>query len=109
MQKLRIKIEINEHIIEGIGKIDNDVIILKTKEELIKYDTKKTIIYKKNKDLIITLDFLNNKVFYELPNESKKFSNNLVIFSLTNNHKQVIINYQIEQAEFLLKINYETI
>ena len=59
MQKLRIKIEINEHIIEGIGKIDNDIITLKTKEELIKYDTKKTILYKENKDLIITLDFLS--------------------------------------------------
>ena len=109
MQKVRIKIEINDHIIEGIGTINNNVLNLKDKEETIQFDLKNFVLYKENKELIIKLDFLSKKVFYELIEENKKFSNNLVIFSLTNNHKQVIIKYQIEQADFLLKVNYETI
>ena len=35
MKNQRIKIKINDHIIEGIGTLNNDVLSLKTKEETI--------------------------------------------------------------------------
>lgn len=109
MQKIRIKIEINDHIIEGIGTINENIIKFKTNEEIIEYDVKNSVLIKENKELIIKLDFLNKKVYYELVEENKKFSYDLIIFSLTNRPKQVIINYQIEQTNFSLQLNYETI
>ena len=109
MQKARIKIKINDHIIEGIGQINNNILALKKDEEVIKFDLKNNILTKENKELNIQLDFINKLVTYELIEEKQKFSNNLVIFSLTNTDKQVMINYQIEKADFILEINYETI
>lgn len=109
MKKIRIKIEINDHIIEGIGTKSNNIITLKANDEIIEYDIEKQLLVKENKELIIKLDYLNKKVYYELVGENKKFSNDLVIFSLTNEDKHVMIRYQIEQADFSLKINYETI
>ncbi len=109
MQKVRIKIKINDHIIEGIGKINNNILVLKKDKEVIEFDLKKNILKKENKELIIQLDFIKKTVIYELLEEKQKFSNNLVIFSLTNTDKQVMINYQIEKADFILEINYETI
>ena len=107
-KKARIIIKINDHIIEGIGELNNNILALEKDDELIKFDLKKEQLTKKNKDLNIELDFINKIVTYELIEEKQKFSNNLVIFSLTNEDKQVMINYQIEQADFLLQINYET-
>ena len=109
MQKARIKIQINDHIIEGIGQINNDILALKKDEEVIKFDLKNNILTKENQELNIQLDFIKKTVIYELVEETQKFSNNLVIFSLTNTDKQVMINYQIEKADFILEINYETI
>ena len=108
MQKARIKIKINDHIIERIGQLNNNILALKTKEEIIEFDLKNKVLTKKNKDLNIQMDFINKNVTYKLVEENKKFSNKLVIFSLTNTDKQVMINYQIEQADFVLAINYET-
>lgn len=109
MKKVRIKIEINDHIIEGIGTINNNILSIKNKEEKLSYDITNADFIKENKEIIIELDFLNKEVHYKLVKENKQFSNNLIILSLTNNHKQVMINYQIEQEVFNLKINYETI
>ena len=41
--------------------------------------------------------------------DQKKFSNILRVKLLTISDKQVMINYQIEEESFCLKINYETI
>ena len=108
MKKAKIKIEINDYTIEGIGSIYNDILHLK-KEEDIEFDLKNLLLIKKNKELILTMKFLSKEVIYELVEENKKFINNFTIFSLTNDDKQVIIRYRIEDADFLLKINYETI
>ena len=109
MQKARIIIKINDHIIEGIGQINNNILAIEKDEELIEFDLNKCILNKKNKELKIELDFMNKTVNYGLIEEKKEFCNNLTIFSLTNKDKQVMINYQIEQANFSLEINYETI
>lgn len=108
MQKARIRIKINDHIIEGIGQIKNSILAINKDEELIEFDLNKKRLMKKSKDLIIKLDFINKKVNYELIEEKMQFTNNLVIFSLTNTDKQVMINYQIDQTTFALEINYET-
>lgn len=109
MKKAKIKIEINDYIIEKEGIIDNDVLVVKDSSDKITFDQKKLLLIKENDELIINIDFKNKTVIYELVKENQKFSNNFEIFSLTNEHKHVIINYRIEGASFLLKINYETI
>ena len=109
MKKVKIKIEVNDYIIEEVGTIENEELKLKTKEENLEYDLKNNVLYKENNELKITMDFKNEIVTYELIKENRKFSNNLTTFSLTNCNKQVIINYRIEGTKFLLQINYETI
>ena len=109
MKKAKIKIEINDYIIEKEGIIDNDVLVVKDSSDKITFDQKKLLLIKENDELIINIDFKYKTVIYELVKENQKFSNNFEIFSLTNEHKHVMINYQIEGASFLLKINYETI
>ncbi len=109
MKKAKIKIEINDYIIEKEGIIDNDVLIVEDSKDKITFDNEKLLLIKKNDELIINMDFKNKIIIYELVKENQKFSNNFEIISLTNEHKHVIINYQIEDASFLLKINYETI
>lgn len=109
MKKAKIKIEINDYIIEKEGIIDNDVLIVEDSKDKITFDNEKLLLIKKNDELIINMDFKNKIIIYELVKENQKFSNNFEIISLTNEHKHVIINYQIEGASFLLKINYETI
>lgn len=108
MKKTKIKIQINDYTIEGIGTINNDILNLKGEED-IKYDINNMILTKKNKELIITMYFKKNQIFYELIEENQKFSNNFTILSLTNSNKQVMISYRVEDTDFLLKINYETI
>lgn len=109
MQKARIKIKINDHIIEGIGHLNKEKLYLKTDEEEMEFDLEKLILIKKNKELIINMNFINKVVTYTLVEEKNSFTNNLIIFSLTNHDKQVMINYQIENTSFRLEIKYETI
>lgn len=109
MQKVRIKIKVNEHIIEGTGELIDKKLTLKTNKEELEYDLKKSVFTKKNSELIIIMDFLNKKINYTLVNEKKTFTDNLTTFSLTNYNKQVMINYQIDNTSFFLEIKYETI
>lgn len=109
MQKANIRIKINDYIIENEGIIDNEILKLKTNNEDILYDIKNQVLIKIDNELELTLDFKNKKVFYELIKEKQHFSTNFTIFSLTNSPKQVIIKYRIENTNFSLQINYETI
>ncbi len=109
MRKAKIKIEINDYTINQEGIIDNDILIVYDKEEKITFDLKNLILHKENKELIIDMDFNKKKIKYELVTEKRQFSNDFTIISLTNSNNQYIINYRIEETNFLLKINYETI
>ena len=109
MQKVRIKIKINDYIIDEIGFLNNNVIQVEASKEIIKFDYKNNVLEKQDNDLRITMDFNNKKIKYELLNENNKFYNKLILLSLTNDNKTVIINYQIEETNFLLKITYEPI
>ena len=109
MKKAKIKIEINDYTINQEGIIDNDVLIVHNKEEKITFDLKNLILHKENKELIIDMDFNKKKIKYEIVTEKRQFSNDFTIISLTNSNNQYIINYRIEETNFLLKINYETI
>ena len=109
MKKISIKIKINDYTIENEGIIDNEVLKVESNNEDITYDLKKQLLTKTNNDLKISLDFKNKVVFYELIKEKQQFSNNFTIFLLTNSPKQVIIKYRIEDTDFYLQIDYETI
>ena len=109
MKKAKIKIEINDYTINQEGIIDNDILIVYDKEEKITFELKNLILHKENKELIIDMDFNKKKIKYELVTEKRQLSNDFTIISLTNSNNQYIINYRIEETNFLLKINYETI
>lgn len=109
MQKVNIIIKINDYIIKNQGIIDKEILKVKDKDEKIEFDIKKLVLTKENKELRITMDFNKETVIYDLIKEKGNFNNKLTILSLTNSDKQVIIIYQIEDADFNLQINYETI
>ena len=109
MQKAKIMIEINDYIIEKEGIIDKEVLKVKDNEDIISFDIKKLILIKENKEIIITMNFDKKIIKYELVPEKRKFTNNFQVNRLTNYNNQYIINYRIEDSNFLLKINYETI
>lgn len=109
MQKIKVKIKINDYIINEIGIIDNDILKVQDKNEIITYNYKINVLEKENSELKLTLDFENKEVVYYLPELNQKISTNFTLISLTNSNKQVIIRYRIEETDFLLEINYETI
>ncbi len=109
MEKVKIKIKINAYNIEGIGSLNKNILKIKDKEDTIYFNLDLKALIKQNKDLKIVLDFENKLVTYELIKEKQKFSNILRVKLLTISDKQVMINYQIEEESFCLKINYETI
>ena len=109
MKKIKAKIKINDYLIQKEGIINNDILTLKDDELIFSFDYKNLILTNKGKDYEIQINFKNGKVCYIFPETSEKFYNNFTILSLTNNNKQVMINYQIEKQLFSLHIKYETI
>lgn len=109
MKKANIKIKINDYIIENQGIIDKEILKVQDKDENIEFDTKNLILTKENTELKITMDFNKETVIYDLIKEKGHFNNKLTTLSLTNSDKQVIIIYRIEDADYNLQINYETI
>lgn len=107
MKKIKVLIEINDYIIKNIGILDNNILKVKDKETDLTFDYEKLILTRENNDLKIIIDFKNKDITYSIKESSQKFFNNFIILSLTNEHKQVIINYQIEKNIFCLKISLE--
>lgn len=108
-KKVKVKIIINDYIIENIGILVNDTLKVKDDDTNILFNYGNLTLTRKNEEKEIILDFKNNILTYQITGIPNKFSNNLTILSLTNNDKQVIINYQIEENKFYLSINIETI
>jgi len=109
MEKVKVKIKINDYIIENKGIIDNEILIVNDNETKLSYDYKNNTLKRENNDYIIVLDFDNKKVKYNKKEVNNEFSNKLTILKLTNHNKQVNIKYEIEEEVFLLDIKYETI
>jgi len=107
-KKVKVKITINDYIIENIGILVNDILKVDDKGTNILFDYENLILTREDEEKQIVLDFKNNTLTYSLKELSNEFSNNFTILSLTNNDKQVIINYQIEENKFHLSINIET-
>lgn len=109
MEKVKVKIKINDYIIENKGIIDNEILTVNDNETKLIYDYKNNTLKRENKDYIIILDFNNKKVTYNLKEVNNEFSNKLTILKLTNHNKQVNIKYEIEEEVFHLDIKHETI
>ena len=109
MKEVNITIIINDEKISEKKKKKKEKLYLKNNDEEISFNIKEKKLTKTNNDLKITIDFKNETIDYELIKENHKFSNNFTVLSLTNNDKEYIINYQIEEQKFLLQINYETL
>ena len=109
MEKIKVKLKINDYIIEKEGIIKNDILIINNNEEIITFDIKKLILTKETKELSLSLDFMKKEVTYKIPEIDNKFSSKILNLSLTNKDKEYIINYQIEESNFSLNLKYETI
>lgn len=109
MEKVKVKIKVNNYKIENIGILDKEVLKTKDQETEVEFDMEKLILTRKNKDIFITIDFKNSTMNYIIPETNQKFSNKLVILSLTNTHKKYNIMYQMEDDIFNLIIKYEKV
>lgn len=108
-KKVKVKITINDYIIENIGILVNDTLKVKDNNTNILFNYENLTLTRKDKEKEIVLDFKNKQLTYSLKDIPNKFYNNFTLLSLTNNDKQYIINYQIEENKFHLSINIETI
>lgn len=109
MEKIKVKIEVNDYKIENNGIIENDVLKTKDGKTEVEFDIKRLILSRKNSEIYIFIDFKNEKMIYQIPETNQKFYNNFTILSLTNDDKKVKIIYQMEKNNFLCSISYETI
>lgn len=109
MEKIKVKIKVNDYKIENNGIIENDVLKTKDGKTEVEFDLKKLILLRKNNEIYMLMDFKNGEIIYQIPETSKKFYNNFTILSLTNDDKKVKIIYQMEESNFLCLISYETI
>ncbi len=107
MEKVIIKIEINNQIINGIGLLKDKVLVLNKNNEKYKFNLDTLVFEKENKELAINIDFTNKKLKYKLLELNSEFLENFVILSLTKKPKKYSINYQMEESIFNLKIEYE--
>lgn len=110
MKKIRVKIKINEYKIEKDGMINNDLLTCFDNDELktkITFDFKNEVLTRENKEICIKLNFKNRHLEYTLKEANKTFLNNFIILKLIIKNKEAIINYQIEEENFELKIFYE--
>jgi len=110
MKKIRVKIEINEYKIEKDGMINNDLLTCFDNDELktkISFDFKNQVLTRENKEIVIRLDFKSHQLEYTLKSVNKTILNNFIILKLIIKNKEAIINYQIEEENFKLKLFYE--
>lgn len=108
-KKVKAKILVNDYNIENKGIIVNEILKVKDNETTILFDYENLILTREDKEKKLILDFKNELLTYSLKELPNKFYSNLTILSLTNYNKQVMIRYQIEENEFSLSINIETI
>jgi len=108
-KKVKAKILVNDYIVENTGILVNDKLRVKDKDTIILFDYANLTLTREDKEKKLILDFKNELLTYSLKGLSNKFYNNFTILSLTNQDKQVMINYQIEENKFSLSINLETI
>ena len=108
-KKVKAKILVNDYNIENKGIIVNEILKVKDNETTILFDYESLILTREDKEKKLILDFKNELLTYSLKELPNKFYSNLTILSLTNYNKQVMIRYQIEENEFSLSINIETI
>lgn len=110
MAKVNVKININEYKIEKIGIINNDILscfdndLLKTK---ISFNFKDIVLTRENKDILIIIDFKKSIIKYTLKEQNKTFLNKFTILKLIIKTKEAIINYQIGEDIFNLRIFYK--
>lgn len=109
MEKVRVKLTINDYVIEETGIIDNETINLSENKTDLKYDIKNNILTRENNEMKQVINFNNSNFSYLLKEISKEICEKINVISLTNKDKQVNIIYQIGEDIFNLNLKYETI
>ena len=114
MQKVNIKLKINDYSLEEEGYLNNDILSFKDqdleKTEII-YDLKHDILIRDNKEITIKLNFKEkeNNMKCLIKKENIELSNNFECLSLLKEKNNIIINYRIDETTFNLKIEYKEV
>ena len=109
MEKIKVKIKVNDYNIENSGIIENDILKVKDGKIEVTFDLKNLIMTRENEEISIKIDFSNKTLEYRIPEIEEKFVNNFTILSLTNSDKEYNIKYQMEEDVFTLDISYENV
>ena len=107
MEKVKVNIKVNDYIVKGEGKIDNNILKIANKEEQISFDLKKLVLNRETKEIKMMLDFKNKSLKYMLKKTNSEINTKITVLSLTNKDKEYNIMYQMEQNILNLKIKYE--
>lgn len=109
MKEVKIKLSINNSLIEKNGFLKGNILLLDNDSENITYILKENILIKESFDNIIKLDFNNNKLNCYLKEINQSFIMDIDVKNKVIKDNKINIIYEIESNIFRLDIEYEVI
>lgn len=109
MKEVKIKLSINNSLIEKNGFLKENILLLDNDSENITYILKENILIKEGFDNIIKLDFNNSKLNCYLKEINQSFIMDIDVKSKVIKDNKINIIYEIESNIFRLDIEYEVI
>lgn len=109
MKEVKIKLSINNSLIEKNGFLKENILLLDNDSENITYILKENILIKEGFDNIIKLDFNNSKLNCYLKEINQSFIMDIDVKSKVIKDNKISIIYEIESNIFRLDIEYEVI
>ncbi len=109
MKEVKIKLSINNSLIEKNGFLKENILLLDNDSENITYILKENILIKESFDNIIKLDFNNNKLNCYLKEINQSFIMDIDVKNKVIKDNKINIIYEIESNIFRLDIEYEVI
>lgn len=109
MKKTKIKLNINDLLIEKDGILKDNMLILNSDNENITYILSDNILIKDNSDNIIKLDFNKNILNCYLKESKQSFTTNIIVKNKLISNNKINIIYEIENNIFNLNIEYEVL
>ena len=112
MKKVKISLKINDYKLNTTGFINNNILSFNDKDELktnIIYDFNTDILIRDNSEITIKILFneKEDNVEYILKKENATFKNKFTNLELIKKDNTLIINYRIEETDFILKLSYK--
>ncbi len=109
MKKTKIKLNINDLLIEKDGILNDNMLILNSDNENITYILSDNILIKDSLDNIIKLDFNKNTLNCYLKESKQSFITDIKVKNKLISNNKINIIYEIENNLFNLDIEYEVL